>query len=61
VSHNIPVRVKAIELTVEAVNDEQLPWEQFLARCRDAGYEILEERPEQNSALIGRVHDETGW
>lgn len=51
---DLPVHIK--ELAVEAERaDTNMPWEQFIQTCRDAGYRILEERPDANTVLI--VHE----
>lgn len=51
---DLPLNIK--ELSIEAERaDPSVPWPQFVQTCRDAGYRILEERPELNTVLI--VHE----
>lgn len=48
---DLPLNIK--ELVVHAENaDPNCSWDDFIAKCRDAGYRILEEDPDSNRVLI---------
>jgi len=48
-----PFHFDRYRVVVDAVNEDGLEWETFLARCSDAGYSIIEEHRDENYVRIG--------